>query len=155
LLSAKNHQVPEFEQAFREACVVGERGFWRPNKQGLMFAATVFIVNDMQGKPKVLQSVRNKGKSAKLLAAERTQPRAWFFLSFASETAFLGGVIVAAHGILTATERATELGIHPGGDAMCWPVGRKYLHRIPVGLRNRLLTEAEVRERLGGKGASE
>jgi len=62
---------------------------------------------------------------------------------------------VRAHGILTATRRATALKINPGGEVMATALTRKDMHRVPPDLRNRLLTEAEVRARLEGKGINE
>jgi hypothetical protein len=43
-----------------------------------------------------------------------------YYLSFATEGEFLGGVFIEAHGIITATEKAHELGINPGGEVACW-----------------------------------
>lgn len=50
----------------------------------------------------------------------------------------------------------SNLGINPGGDVMCQgPISRKDLHRVPTALRNRLLTQTEVRRHLDGKQVSE
>lgn len=43
-----------------------------------------------------------------------------YYLSFASEAGFLGGAFVHAHGIITAVDRANDLGINPGGEVLCW-----------------------------------
>jgi len=48
----------------------------------------------------------------------------WYWLSFADEKLppgdqFLGAAIVYAHGIITPTGRAWELGINPGGECQC------------------------------------
>lgn len=55
---------------------------------------------------------------ADLLAEEATQPETWWFLSFASDEAFLGGCVIKARGIATAIRRAHALGINPGGQVM-------------------------------------
>jgi len=87
----------------------------------------------------------------RLIAEERRHTPRWHFLSFADGTRFLGGAIVRSHGFLTAVERATALGLNPGGDVLCCPIRRKDLWRVPPGLRNRLLSEDEVITRLEGR----
>jgi hypothetical protein len=89
------------------------------------------------------------------LAEERRHSPCWFFLSFAGPDRFLGACIVRAHGIRTATDRAAALGIAPGGEVMATRLNRKDMRRIPAALRNRLLSEAEVRQHLDGKGVCE
>lgn len=65
-----------------------------------------------------------------------------YYLSFADEERFLGGVFTEAYGIVTAIENTHELGINPGGEVMCigpGPAPRpEYL--------NRLLTKGELEE---------
>jgi len=95
------------------------------------------------------------GRRTRLIAEESRRALGWFYLSFASERGFLGAIIVWAHGILTAVERASRLGINPGGDVLCYPIPRKQLRRVPADLRDRLLSEAEVRRRLEGKRLDE
>jgi hypothetical protein len=95
------------------------------------------------------------GRRARLLAEERRHSLGWFYLSFATGHEFLGAAIVWAHGLLTAVERASDLGINPGGEVMCCPIPRKNLRRVPADLRNRLLSETEVRKRLEGKRIGE
>ena len=89
------------------------------------------------------------------MADESRRSLGWFYLSFASDYQFLGAAIVWAHGILTAVERASRLGINPGGEVLCYAIPRQYLRRVPPDLRNRLLSEAEVRKRLAGKKLGE
>jgi hypothetical protein len=69
---------------------------------------------------------------------------------------------VRAQGELTAVHRTKDLAIHPLGpdayipnDVMCTPLNWRDMKRIPKDLRDRLLTEAEVRERLEGKRVDE
>jgi hypothetical protein len=87
----------------------------------------------------------------RMIAEERRHRPRWHFLSFADSTRFRGGAIVRAHGFLTAVERATDLGINPGGEVLCSPIRRKDLWRVPPELRNRLLSEEEVLTRLDGR----
>ena len=95
------------------------------------------------------------GRRARLLAEEGRHSLGWFYLSFATEYEFLGATIVWAHGLLTAVERASDLGINPGGEVMCCLIPRRNLRRVPADLRNRLLSEGEVRKRLAGKRTGE
>jgi hypothetical protein len=97
---------------------------------------------------------RRVGRRAALLAEERKQPLGWHYLSFANNTGFLGGAIVRGRGILTAIERCDKLGINPGGEVMSWRIPTADLHRVTPGLRNRLLSEREVREKLQGERVS-
>jgi hypothetical protein len=82
------------------------------------------------------------------IAEELTHAPRWHYLSFANNEAFLGAAIVRAHGIVTAVERARKLAIYPGGEVMGAPIKSKELSRVPKELRNRLLTETEVRSKL-------
>jgi hypothetical protein len=91
----------------------------------------------------------------KIIAKEKKKPLGWFYLSFAGKSGFLGGVIVEAHGVVTATRRASDLNINPGGEVMCCPIPEDKLHMVPEDLRNRLLSEREVRDRLEGRRVGE
>ena len=88
---------------------------------------------------------------AAIISEEHRHSARWHLLSFADDTCFLGGVIVRSYGFLTSIQRATDLGINPGGEVMCTPIQRKDLWRVPSDLRNRLLTEDEIRDRLEGQ----
>jgi hypothetical protein len=90
-------------------------------------------------------------RRAAIIAEEHRHAARWHYLSFADDTGFRGGVIVRAYGFLTAVQRATDLGINPGGEVMCTPIPRKDLWRVLPDLRNRLLSEDEVRNRLEGR----
>ena len=55
------------------------------------------------------------------------------------------------------TEPSKDLDIHPGravADVLCLPIPRKDLWRVPVEMRNRILSESEVRK-VGGKRVGE
>ncbi len=95
------------------------------------------------------------GWRARLLREEVRRSLGWFYLSFAAGDEFLGATIVWAHGILSALERASELGINPGGEVLCCPIPRRLLRRVPADLRDRLLSESEVRKRLAGRRMGE
>jgi hypothetical protein len=90
-------------------------------------------------------------RRAALIAEENRHAARWHYLSFADDTGFLGGVIVRSYGFLTAIQRATDLGINPGGEVMSTPIPRKDLWRVPADLRNRLLSGDEVQGRLEGR----
>jgi hypothetical protein len=75
----------------------------------------------------------------------------WFFISFADNARFLGGCVVRARGPRDAINRTSKLGIYPGGEAMCQALPEDQMHRVPTDLRNRLLTEWEVMEKLQGE----
>jgi hypothetical protein len=92
-----------------------------------------------------------RGGKGSLTAEEKKQPL-WHYLSF---DRFLGAVIVEARSERGAIRRATNLDINPGGDIMCIPLNADDMKRIPADLRNRLLSEAEVRRRLDGKSVME
>ena len=95
---------------------------------------------------------RRGGKGS--LTAEEKKQLLWHYLSFASDR-FLGAVIVEARSERGAIRRATNLDINPGGDIMCIPLNADDMKRIPADLRNRMLSEAEVRRRLDGKSVME
>lgn len=59
---------------------------------------------------------------AELLEQERKQPLGWWYISFAGETEFLGGVVIEAHGFTDAIAKTHRLGINPGGQAGGTPV---------------------------------
>ena len=89
-------------------------------------------------------------RTKQLLAAESREPEQFFYLSFAEPKpphgrGFLGACIVRAYGILTAVDRAWNLGINPGGEVLCMPVS----HCNPE-LLDRLLTRKEAEEFCGG-----
>jgi hypothetical protein len=90
-------------------------------------------------------------RRAALIAEEHRHAARWHYLSFADDEGFLGGVIVRSYGFLTAIQRATDLGINPGGEVISTPIPRKDLWRVPTDLRNRLLSEDEVQNKLGGR----
>jgi hypothetical protein len=93
---------------------------------------------------------------AKQLAQEHRKHGQWYWLSFANKRGFLGGAILWAHGIETAVLRARELNITRGFrgtvEVFCEPIPARVMkEHIPSNLRNRLLFEDEVLDRLEGR----
>jgi hypothetical protein len=72
---------------------------------------------------------------------EVAQPEAFWYLSFAGETEFLGAVVVKARGFMLALMRANELGINPGGQVAGFPVAEGTENKLP---HDRLLTLADL-----------
>lgn len=86
--------------------------------------------------------ISQRARIAQLAVNELTDPTnaGVYYLSFADESGFLGGVFVEAHGIITAVDKATDMGLNPGGEVMCWgPVPPPIDESM-----NRLLTKEEV-----------
>lgn len=73
-------------------------------------------------------------------------PTGLWYLSFANETGFLGGCFVEAKGASTATHRAHQLGINPGGEVLARESDPE---KVPVDVRNRLLTKDQLTEVFG------
>jgi hypothetical protein len=93
----------------------------------------------MKNEEKLIRMVR-------LAAQERSEfiTPFWFYLSFASPGHWNGGVIVLAHGFVTAILEAIRLHINPGGEITGHPVPSH--HVPPLKYRNRLLTKEELEE---------
>jgi hypothetical protein len=76
-----------------------------------------------------------------------------YYLSFASDTAFLGCVFVEGRELVDAVRAAHRLGINPGGEVLGAPVPEDMMP--PTSYRRRLLTEPELEEVdrvVGGSG---
>ena len=105
---------------------------------------------------KHITNVRNlECQRAQQITQERRRRGQWHWLSFANRYGFLGGAIVWAHGVETAVLRARELQISRGFrgevEIFCEPIPTRVMKaHIPAELRNRLLSETEVMERLRG-----
>lgn len=71
----------------------------------------------------------------------------WFYISFADDDGFLGGVYVEGRNEAEALLRSHALGINPGGEAMLvGPIPPERLREHVRGEdRDRLLTAAEVK----------
>ena len=80
-----------------------------------------------------------------------THPASWYFLSFADEERFLGGLFVRGNGPRNAVQRARELGVKfVNATVECSPVtDAEMLEHVPVEMREQLLNEEQV-SALGG-----
>lgn len=83
-------------------------------------------------------------RQQRLIAAEMQCSPRWHYLSFADDTGFLGACIVVGYGVITAIQRAHELGINPGGNVACVAIDDKDVGRFTYDQCNRLLTKAEA-----------
>ena len=77
---------------------------------------------------------------------ELGSPNGWWYLSFATQTDFLGGVIVQGGSVIEATKEAWRLGINPGGEVLGVEVPPEF--PLPPDMTNRLLAKDEVMTRL-------
>jgi hypothetical protein len=108
--------------------------------------------------PRIAEVGKLERQRAKQLSQERRQRSQWYWLSFANKSGFLGAAILRAHGVETAVLRARELSISRGFrgtvDVFCEPISRRVMkEHVPPDLRNRLLSEEEVLDRLEGRPA--
>lgn len=89
-----------------------------------------------------LTSLEIEARYRELVADESADSEGVYYLSFAGEDGFHGGCFVLGRGILSATKRATELGINPGGEVMCWgPIEKPEGRDMPMDV---LLSKEEV-----------
>lgn len=72
----------------------------------------------------------------------------WYYLSFADDVQFRGGVIIEAYGPATAISKAWELGINPGGEVLFTEIPPSHCPP-PEASRNRLLTRKQLEEFFG------
>ena len=93
---------------------------------------------------------------ARLIAEKPLPAPRYWYLSFSGISSFQGAAFIRAMSRKSAIARAKALKITPAGaeDTLCLPIARKDLWRVPVDMRNRLLSEAETRS-LGGKRPGE
>jgi hypothetical protein len=106
--------------------------------------------------PRIANTNDLEHQRAKLLAQERRRPGQWHWLSFANKRGFLGAAVVWARGIETAVQRARDLRISRGFrgnvEVFCEPIPASIIRtHVPPDLRNRLLAEGEVLQRLEGQ----
>jgi hypothetical protein len=85
------------------------------------------------------------------------RPPCWWYVSLSGESALIGAAFVEASSKRAAVKAA--MGLTPIrdviADVLCLPVESKDLQRhVPVALRNKLLTESQIRQ-LGGKRPGE
>jgi hypothetical protein len=107
-------------------------------------------------RPRIAEVAKLERQHAALLAAECRKRGQWYWLSFANQSEFLGGAIVWAHGMQTAVLRARRLNISCGFrgrvEVFCEPISSQIMkNHVPHDLRNRLLAQDEILERLQGQ----
>lgn len=78
----------------------------------------------------------------KLLADERSEPMRWWYLSYASDEGFRGGVYIEAHGPVEAAYLARHRNLSPGGQVQMILVPPEHVPEDRY--RNRLLTREEI-----------
>ena len=85
---------------------------------------------------------------AEVILEEQEGGRGWWYLSFATEEEFLGGLYLEASGPVEACMIAGLLGLNPGGEVLAWPVTpeklEQFAQNVPDEKRYRLLTKEEV-----------
>ena len=94
-----------------------------------------------------------KARRDKLLLEESQQPERWWWLSFAGEKGFLGGILTRAQGFASAITKTHLLGINPGGECQGAEIPDEVIESSPYGHANfadRLLSKREIEEKLGG-----
>lgn len=84
-----------------------------------------------------------------VLAVEQEQENSWWYLSFATEDTFLGGLYIRARGTVSAVDKAIKLGLNPGGQVQSVRIDVSedvFNAEVPMSKRMRLLTAEEVNE---------
>lgn len=76
-----------------------------------------------------------------------TRPMAWWYLSFADETGFLGGVLVRAWGAGTASALAHATGCNPGGEI--WARRLRDDFDPPEAWQFRLMSKEDMEREIG------
>lgn len=80
----------------------------------------------------------------KRLREESSNPLGWWYLSYADEVGFRGGVIIDAPGFASAAMLVNVLGVSPGGEVRGVPIPTG---KVPAPhYRYRLLTKEELEE---------
>lgn len=85
----------------------------------------------------------------KLLLAEASKPERWWWLSFADEAGFRGGVVIRARGFVSAVELARARGLNPGGEVKGYELDDNAQYP-PERFANRLLSKEEIEAEMGG-----
>jgi hypothetical protein len=82
-----------------------------------------------------------KARIRKLVKEEQDQPERMWYLSFADERGFLGGIIIKAHGFTEAMIKSHAMKINPGGEVQGCVIPEE--HIPPKEYHNRLLTKEQ------------
>lgn len=92
---------------------------------------------------------RRRNNIRRQMEQERNNPPQWYFVSFADDTHFIGGLVTYQPGPMTATMRAHQLKIYPGGSSRVSRLLPPPEFEIPANLVDRILTEEEVDRHFG------
>lgn len=83
-----------------------------------------------------------------VIASEQEDGFCWWYLSFATEDEFLGGLYIPASGVVEASMIAGILGLNPGGEvaglSMADVPPAVFDANVPPEMRMRLLSQEEV-----------
>jgi len=88
-----------------------------------------------------------KARRAQILTDELRQPLRWWYLSYADDDGFRGGLLLEAHGELHAIELAQRLNLSPGGQVLILEVPSEVAVTLQDESKGRLLSKPEL-ERL-------
>lgn len=94
-----------------------------------------------------------KARRDKLLAEEAVEPETWWWLSFADDTGFRGGVMTRARGVVSAIQKTHRLGINPGGEVASTQLPDEAIQDAPFNpadFADQLLSKTDIDEKLGG-----
>ncbi len=83
-------------------------------------------------------------RKAELQATTKPLPGIWY-LSFANETTFLGGMFLYATSTIDAVQRAHDMGMNPGGEVLACPPNESTAE-TPDRFMDRLMSKAELEE---------
>jgi hypothetical protein len=89
-------------------------------------------------------NILKEERMRQLLLQESKDPFAWWYLSYADEEHFRGGVIIEARGFASAVVMAGQLGYSPGGQVTGLKIPASELP--PPQYRSRCLTKEELNE---------
>jgi len=90
-------------------------------------------------------------RKAPLPSAKPKPKLKFYFISFATDYQFLGGLVIQGTDAKDALRQAKEKGLHPGGDPLTTSLTAGDMRRIPEDLRGRLLSHAECIARLAAR----
>lgn len=90
-------------------------------------------------------------RAANLLEQESAWSMTWFYLSFADDSGWKGVCIVEARGFVGAVLRCNVLDINPHGEVQGAGIPEEELVKIPIGMRDKLLSRKDLEEIWGAE----
>lgn len=92
-----------------------------------------------------------KARVAKIQAEEAQKPVKWWYLSFAGEEGFRGGLFLKGRGFADCIRESHNLGLNPGGEVMIMEVPKR--NGLPAAnYRYKLLDKKELQAAFREKG---